>query len=214
MLPLQTEEVCFLVHFFFLFKSDCPQSDKPRDFTLLSSLNGTISSCLVLVWSGSLTFALQWNWNCQGESGQICGFSLAFLHSLPHSLKLQCWIKSPWIPNGSPFLFIWSLLLFLCFSWRILERHSIWPEALLQTVHQALQWGSALGMCHPEDHWYKGTGRNTNAAPHSRYWGESHSKQFLSLEVERLPLRGTCSLFWTLPGMGGGEFTVIEYPEI
>lgn len=64
---------------------------------------------------------------------------------------------------------------------RLLEHNIIWEEALLQTVHQALQWGRALGMRHPKDHWHKGTSRNTNTAPYSRYWGGFHRTQDLSL---------------------------------
>lgn len=64
---------------------------------------------------------------------------------------------------------------FLCISPRLLEHHSVWTQALLQAVHQALQWGSALGMCHSEDHWYQSASGNTNTAPYSRHRGGSHT---------------------------------------
>lgn len=79
-------------------------------------------------------------------------FSVVF-HIL---VQLQCQNKVPKMLN--------------C-AFRLLEHHSIWEKALLQTVHQALQRGCALGLCHPEDHWYEGASRNTNAAPYSGHWG-------------------------------------------
>lgn len=58
-----------------------------------------------------------------------------------------------------------------CVSFRLLEHHSIWAEALLQALHQALQWGCALGMCYTENHWYQSTSGNTNTALDSRHRG-------------------------------------------
>lgn len=63
------------------------------------------------------------------------------------------------------------------FFFRLLGYHSIREEALLQAVYQALQWGCALGMCHPENHWHQSTSGNANTAPDPRHWGKPRNTQ-------------------------------------
>lgn len=68
-------------------------------------------------------------------------------------------------------LFVWF------FFFRILERHGVRTEALQQALHQALQRGCALGLCHPENNWYQSSSGNSNAAPHSRHRGKPYKNE-------------------------------------
>lgn len=82
--------------------------------------------------------------------------------------------KGGWVCLGTSVLFLSpsDTVSSVSLPLRLLEHHGLWPEALLSPVHQTLQWGGTVGLCHPEGHRQQGPGGNAHPAANSGHWGE------------------------------------------